>query len=50
MLPIGRSNAQGAARIFVDISGVLLDAQRPTGTEADALLDPRNPLSQGEVC
>jgi hypothetical protein len=44
MLPIGRSNAQGAARIFVDISGVLLDAQRPTGTEADAPLDPRNPL------
>ena len=26
MLPISRNNAQGAARVFVDISGVLLDA------------------------
>ena len=26
MLPISRNNAQGAARIFVNISGVLLDA------------------------
>ncbi len=26
MLPISRNNAQGAARVFVNISGVLLDA------------------------
>ena len=40
MLPITRSSAQGAARVFVDLTGVLLDAQQPTDTVANAAPAP----------